>query len=143
MIFIVVIGGIGTIEGPIIGTIVFFTLQQKLSQYGAWYLIILGCVAVLAAVWLRGGVWGTSPADSTSGSSLSSVASGWSRQSGRSTERYLSALPRSTPSTRRSHSALKRAWCLLGGCGTCVSSHRTGASLRFVRAWRLCTPLQQ
>jgi branched-chain amino acid transport system permease protein len=59
MIFIVVIGGIGTIEGPIIGTIVFFTLQQKLSQYGAWYLIILGCVAVLAAVWLRGGVWGT------------------------------------------------------------------------------------
>jgi branched-chain amino acid transport system permease protein len=36
MIFIVVIGGIGTIEGPIIGTIVFFTLQQELSRYGAW-----------------------------------------------------------------------------------------------------------
>lgn len=59
MIFIVVIGGIGTIEGPIIGTIVFFTLQQRLSQYGTWYLIILGCVAVLAAVWMRGGIWGT------------------------------------------------------------------------------------
>jgi branched-chain amino acid transport system permease protein len=59
MIFIVVIGGIGTIEGPIIGTIVFFALQQKLSQYGTWYLIILGCVAVLAAVWMRGGIWGT------------------------------------------------------------------------------------
>jgi branched-chain amino acid transport system permease protein len=59
MIFIVVIGGIGTIEGPIIGTIIFFTLQQRLSQYGAWYLIVLGCVAVLAAVWLRGGIWGT------------------------------------------------------------------------------------
>ena len=58
MIFIVVIGGIGTIEGPIVGTIVFFTLQQELSGYGVWYLIILGSVAVLAAVWLRGGIWG-------------------------------------------------------------------------------------
>jgi branched-chain amino acid transport system permease protein len=58
MIFIVVIGGIGTIEGPILGTIIFFTLQQELSQYGAWYLIILGSVAVVAAVWMRGGVWG-------------------------------------------------------------------------------------
>jgi branched-chain amino acid transport system permease protein len=58
MIFIVVIGGIGTIEGPIIGTIIFFVLQQELANYGAWYLIILGSVAVLAAVWLRGGIWG-------------------------------------------------------------------------------------
>jgi branched-chain amino acid transport system permease protein len=59
MIFIVVMGGIGTIEGPIIGTIVFFVLQQKLSQHGVWYLILLGSIAVLAAVWFRGGIWGT------------------------------------------------------------------------------------
>jgi branched-chain amino acid transport system permease protein len=58
MIFIVVIGGIGTIEGPIIGTIIFFVLQKELANYGVWYLIILGSVAVLAAVWLRGGIWG-------------------------------------------------------------------------------------
>jgi branched-chain amino acid transport system permease protein len=58
MIFIVVIGGIGTIEGPIIGAIVFFVLQQELSQYGTWYLILIGGVAVIAAVWIRGGVWG-------------------------------------------------------------------------------------
>ncbi len=58
MIFIVVIGGIGTIEGPVLGTVIFFTLQQELSQYGAWYLIILGSVAVVAAVWMRSGVWG-------------------------------------------------------------------------------------
>jgi branched-chain amino acid transport system permease protein len=57
MIFIVVIGGIGTIEGPIVGAIVFFTLQQELSRYGAWYLVVLGVVAVLSAVWLRGGAW--------------------------------------------------------------------------------------
>jgi branched-chain amino acid transport system permease protein len=58
MIFIVVIGGIGTIEGPIIGTIVFFVLQQELANYGVWYLIILGSVAVLMAVFTRGGIWG-------------------------------------------------------------------------------------
>lgn len=57
-IFIVVIGGIGTVEGPIIGTIIFFVLQQKLSNYGVWYLILLGAVAVASAIWMRGGVWG-------------------------------------------------------------------------------------
>lgn len=58
MIFIVVIGGTGTIEGPIIGTVIFFMLQRELANYGAWYLIILGLVAVLTAVWIRGGIWG-------------------------------------------------------------------------------------
>jgi branched-chain amino acid transport system permease protein len=58
MIFIVVIGGIGTIEGPIVGTIVFFVLQERLSQHGVWYLILLGGIAVVAAVWFRGGIWG-------------------------------------------------------------------------------------
>jgi branched-chain amino acid transport system permease protein len=58
MIFIVVIGGIGTVEGLIVGAIVFFTLQQKLSGYGGWYLIVLGGVAVLVSVWMRAGIWG-------------------------------------------------------------------------------------
>jgi len=58
MIFMVVIGGLGTIEGPIIGTIIFFTLQQKLGNDGVWYLIILGSVAVVISIWLRGGIWG-------------------------------------------------------------------------------------
>jgi branched-chain amino acid transport system permease protein len=58
MIFIVVIGGIGTIEGPIIGTIIFFTLEKELSNYGVWYLIILGAIGVVVAIWVRGGIWG-------------------------------------------------------------------------------------
>ena len=37
MIFVTVIGGIGSIEGPIIGTVVFFALQQAVA-HGAWYL---------------------------------------------------------------------------------------------------------
>ena len=42
VIFIVVIGGIGTIEGPIVGVIVFYLMQRYLADFGAWYLILLG-----------------------------------------------------------------------------------------------------
>jgi len=58
MIFIVVIGGLGTIEGPILGAIVFFALQQWLSGLGVWYLVILGVVAVVITLFLPRGLWG-------------------------------------------------------------------------------------
>ena len=58
MIFVTVIGGTGSIEGPIIGTILFFAPQQTLAQYGPWYLIILGAVAVAVAIWAPRGLWG-------------------------------------------------------------------------------------
>ena len=58
MIFIVVIGGIGTIEGPILGAIVFFALQQWLSDLGSWYLVILGVVAIIITLFLPRGLWG-------------------------------------------------------------------------------------
>jgi branched-chain amino acid transport system permease protein len=57
MIFIVVIGGIGTIEGPILGTAVFFVLQELLADYGVWYLVALGAVAVVVMLWAPGGLW--------------------------------------------------------------------------------------
>jgi branched-chain amino acid transport system permease protein len=59
IIFVTLIGGMGTIEGPIIGTVIYFALQQNLSQHGAWYLIIVGAVAVVIAIWLPRGLWGT------------------------------------------------------------------------------------
>jgi branched-chain amino acid transport system permease protein len=59
MIFAVVIGGLGTIEGPIIGAIIFFTLQQLLAKYGAWYLVLIGAIAALVVVFAQRGVWGT------------------------------------------------------------------------------------
>jgi branched-chain amino acid transport system permease protein len=58
MIFVVLIGGIGTLEGPIIGTVVFFVLQRTLADYGGWYLIIVGSLAVLMAMFMRQGLWG-------------------------------------------------------------------------------------
>ena len=58
MAFATIIGGLGTIEGPIIGTAVFIALQQTLQSYNAWYLIVLGLVAVVVALFARRGLWG-------------------------------------------------------------------------------------
>jgi branched-chain amino acid transport system permease protein len=58
VIFIVVIGGIGTIEGPIIGAILFFLLRETLADFGAWYLIALGAIAVVTMLYFPGGIWG-------------------------------------------------------------------------------------
>jgi len=46
VIFMTVIGGVGSIEGPILGTIVFFALRETLSSLGSIYLMILGAVAI-------------------------------------------------------------------------------------------------
>lgn len=58
MIFACLIGGMGTLEGPVVGTVIFFVLQQNLSSHGAWYLIMFGSVAVVIAIWLPRGLWG-------------------------------------------------------------------------------------
>ncbi|WP_235558227.1 branched-chain amino acid ABC transporter permease [Sphaerimonospora mesophila] len=58
MIFIVVIGGIGHIEGPLLGALIFFGLQQLLADYGSWYLVLLGAIGIATALWLPGGLWG-------------------------------------------------------------------------------------
>jgi branched-chain amino acid transport system permease protein len=58
MFFMVVIGGVGTFEGPLIGAILFYVLQQEFSNDGTWYLVALGGVGVLFALLLPQGVWG-------------------------------------------------------------------------------------
>ena len=57
-IFIVVIGGLGTLEGPILGTVIFFLLRELLADYGAWYMILLGALAVLVMMRYPQGLWG-------------------------------------------------------------------------------------
>ena len=56
--FIVVIGGIGTIEGPILGTIFFFVLREYLSDLGTWHLILLGVFSIAIILIDRRGIWG-------------------------------------------------------------------------------------
>ena len=76
MAFAVIIGGLGTIEGPILGTVVYMVLQQTLASYNAWYLIILGLVAIVIALFARRGLWGWSTITCTSGCSRSATGSG-------------------------------------------------------------------
>lgn len=58
VIFIVVIGGIGTVEGPIIGTLIFFALRETLADLGTIYLMVLGLVAIIVMLKAPKGVWG-------------------------------------------------------------------------------------
>jgi branched-chain amino acid transport system permease protein len=58
VIFIVVIGGIGTIEGPIIGTLLYFLLREWLADLGAVYLMILGAMAIGIMLTAPRGLWG-------------------------------------------------------------------------------------
>jgi branched-chain amino acid transport system permease protein len=58
VIFITVIGGIGCVEGPIIGTLVFFLLRQTLADLGSLYLMMLGAVAIVIMLKAPKGLWG-------------------------------------------------------------------------------------
>ncbi len=58
VIFITVIGGIGRIEGPIIGTLVFFLLRRTLADLGSLYLLMLGAVAIAVMLLAPKGIWG-------------------------------------------------------------------------------------
>jgi branched-chain amino acid transport system permease protein len=58
VIFVVVIGGIGTIEGPVIGAIVLYLMQNYLAGLGPWYLMMLGALAIVVMLVAPGGLWG-------------------------------------------------------------------------------------
>jgi branched-chain amino acid transport system permease protein len=61
MIFMALLGGLGTFEGPVLGAIVFFVIDDQFGtgSYGVWYLVGLGATAVLFALFLPRGIWGT------------------------------------------------------------------------------------
>jgi branched-chain amino acid transport system permease protein len=58
MLFVVIIGGVGTIEGPIIGTAIYFLLRDWFSGTGNLYLMLLGAAAVLTMLVAPKGLWG-------------------------------------------------------------------------------------
>lgn len=58
IIFIVVIGGVGSFEGPIIGTFVFFLIREYLQGWGVWHFIVLGGVSIAMVLIEPRGIWG-------------------------------------------------------------------------------------
>jgi branched-chain amino acid transport system permease protein len=60
-IFISVLGGIGTLEGPVVGTIVYFLLRELFAGYGVWYFIGVGLLAIVVMLIAPGGAWSLLP----------------------------------------------------------------------------------
>jgi len=58
VIFIVIIGGIGSVEGPLLGAVVYFVLRELFAEYGAWYQLLLGAMAIAVMLWSPQGLWG-------------------------------------------------------------------------------------
>ena len=58
MVFIALVGGLGTFEGPIVGAVVFFAIETWFGDAGVWYLVGLGATALLFSLYLPRGLWG-------------------------------------------------------------------------------------
>ena len=58
-LMMVIIGGIGTLVGPILGAMVFILVQEVLSSYTEHWMIFTGVVFVLIVIFLPGGLVGT------------------------------------------------------------------------------------
>ncbi len=58
MILMTLVGGLGTFEGPILGALFFFVVQNEFGENGVWYMAGLGVVAILFALFLPRGLWG-------------------------------------------------------------------------------------
>jgi branched-chain amino acid transport system permease protein len=58
MIFMVLVGGLGTFEGPILGAFLFFTIEALFGATGVWYLVGLGATALGFSLFLPRGLWG-------------------------------------------------------------------------------------
>ena len=58
MIFMVLVGGLGRFEGPILGAVIFFIFETLFGASGVWYLVGLGAIALFFALFVPRGIWG-------------------------------------------------------------------------------------
>jgi len=57
-LIMVMIGGIGTLVGPVIGGAFFVVLQEKVSSYVQWYVMVIGLVLILIVLFMPKGLLG-------------------------------------------------------------------------------------
>ena len=58
LMVMVVFGGMGSLFGPVIGTIVFLVLEEVLSQFTEYWALIMGPLLLLIVLFARGGIMG-------------------------------------------------------------------------------------
>jgi len=55
---IVILGGLGTLFGPVAGAMTYILLEEFLSMWTEHWMIVLGPILILVVLYARGGVWG-------------------------------------------------------------------------------------
>ncbi len=58
LMVMVILGGMGTLFGPVIGAIVFLVLEELLSQITEYWALIMGPLLLLIVLFARGGIMG-------------------------------------------------------------------------------------
>jgi len=58
LIIMIMIGGLGTLTGPILGGVFFVVLQEKVSSYVSWYFIVIGLVLIFIVLFMPKGLLG-------------------------------------------------------------------------------------
>ncbi len=57
-VLMTLIGGMGTVFGPVLGAAIIVTMQNYLASLGAWVTIIQGCIFVISVILFREGIIG-------------------------------------------------------------------------------------
>ena len=58
VVLMTLLGGLGTVFGPVVGAFVMVTLEQYLAQLGAWVTIVQGIIFVICVLTFRRGIVG-------------------------------------------------------------------------------------
>jgi branched-chain amino acid transport system permease protein len=58
VVLMTLLGGLGTVFGPVVGAFVMITLEHYLAQLGAWVTVVQGAIFVVCVLTFRRGIVG-------------------------------------------------------------------------------------
>jgi branched-chain amino acid transport system permease protein len=58
VVLMTLVGGLGTVFGPVVGAFVYVTMENYLAQYGSWVTVIQGVIFVVCVLTFRRGIVG-------------------------------------------------------------------------------------
>jgi branched-chain amino acid transport system permease protein len=57
-VLMTLVGGVGTVFGPLVGAFILVTMENYLAQFGSWVTVIQGLIFVICVLTFRKGVVG-------------------------------------------------------------------------------------
>jgi branched-chain amino acid transport system permease protein len=58
VVLMTLLGGLGTVFGPVVGALALITLEHYLAQLGAWFTIVQGVIFIICVLTFRRGIVG-------------------------------------------------------------------------------------